>query len=52
MYFQTNTFDFICGFVQTVSKRGYIYTLIAESIHYKEKGSKFPGIREIQNIIV
>lgn len=52
MYFQLNAFDFIYVFVQTVSNREYIYTLIVESTYYKEKGSKFPGIREIQNIIV
>lgn len=52
MYFWLNTFDVIFVFVPTVSKREYIYTLIVESVHHKEKGSTFPGIREIQHIIV
>lgn len=52
MYFQLNTFDFIYVFVQIVSKKEYIYTCVVESVHYKEKGSKFPGIREIEDKMV
>lgn len=52
MYFQLNTFDFIYVSVQIVSKKEYIYTCVVESVHYKEKGSKFPGIREIEDKMV